>query len=136
MQKTPMLPFRKFISGITLLAQQTVTGKITDASGLPVAGVSVKAKKSGKIALTGSDGTFSISLPADDELEISSIGYVKQTVKTGSGPINISLVQSVEELGQVVLVGSRRAGRVKTETTSPVDVISMSQVSGLLPEWT
>ena len=130
MRKALLLIFLTFISGLTLIAQQTVTGTITDASGMPVAGVSVKAKKSGKIALTGSDGTFSISLPADDELEISSIGYVKQTVKTGSGPINISLVQSVEELGQVVLVGSRRAGRVKTETTSPVDVINMSQVSG------
>lgn len=130
MRKALLLIFLTFISGLTLLAQQTITGKITDANGQPLAGVSIKAKKSGKIALTGADGTFSLVVPADDELEISSIGYVKQTVKTGNGNITISLVQSVEELSQVVLVGSRRAGRVKTETTSPVDVISMSQVSG------
>lgn len=129
MRKALLLFFLTLFSGLTLLAQQTVTGKITDANGLPVAGVSVKAKKSGKLALTGADGTFSITLPAEDELEISSVGYVKQTVKTGSGPINITLAQSIEELGQVVLVGSRRAGRVKTETTAPVDVINISQVT-------
>lgn len=130
MRKALLLIFLTFISGLVLYAQQTITGKITDASGQPLAGVSIKAKKSGKIALTGADGTFSLVVPAEDELEISSIGYVKQTVKTGNGTVSVSLVQSVEELSQVVLVGSRRAGRVKTETTSPVDVISMSQVSG------
>ncbi|MBI5373041.1 MAG: TonB-dependent receptor [Sphingobacteriales bacterium] len=129
MRKAFLLFFLTLFSGLTLLAQQTVTGKITDTNGLPVAGVSVKAKKSGKLALTGADGTFSLTLPAEDELEISSVGYVKQTVKTGSGPINITLAQSIEELGQVVLVGSRRAGRVKTETTAPVDVINISQVT-------
>lgn len=130
MRKALLLIFLTFISGLVLYAQQTITGKITDASGQPLAGVSIKAKKSGKIALTGADGTFSLVVPAEDELEISSIGYVKQTVKTGNGTISVSLVQSVEELSQVVLVGSRRAGRVKTETTSPVDVINMSLVSG------
>lgn len=129
MRKALLLFFLSFFSGLTLLAQQTVTGKITDANGLPIAGVSVKATKSGKLALTGADGSFSLTLPGEDELEISSVGYVKQTVKTGSGPVNITLAQSIEELGQVVLVGSRRAGRVKTETTAPVDVINISQVT-------
>lgn len=130
MRKALLLLLITCISCVNLLAQQTVTGKITDAAGLPVAGVSIKAIKSGKIALSGADGSFSIILPEAEELEISSIGYVKQTVKPGNGPVMISLVQSIEELGQVVLVGSRRAGRVKTETTSPVDVINVAQVSG------
>ena len=130
MRKALLLIILTFISGSILLAQQTITGKVTDANGQPVAGVSIKAKKSGKIALTGADGSFSIELPGEDELEISSIGYVRQTVKSGNSPLTISLVQSIEELSQVVLVGSRRAGRVKTETTSPVDVINMAQVSG------
>lgn len=130
MRKALLLIFLIFISGPLLFAQQTITGKVTDASGQPIAGVSIKAKKSGKIALTGADGSFTLVLPGEDELEVSSIGYVKQTIKSGNGPLTISLVQSIEELSQVVLVGSRRAGRVKTETTSPVDVISMSQVSG------
>lgn len=127
MLKAHTLLFSLLIS-ISLLAQQTITGKITDANGLPVAGVTIKSLKSGKIALTGADGSFSLQLPASEELEVSSVGYVKQLIKAGTNPVNVTLVQSVEELGQVVLVGSRRAGRVKTETTAPVDVINASQV--------
>ena len=63
------------------MAQQPVTGKVTDANGLPVAGVSVKSKKTGKMALTGADGTFSLTVNSDDEIEISSIGFVQQTIK-------------------------------------------------------
>lgn len=109
-------------------AQQPITGKITDANGLPVAGVSVKSKKTGKLALTGADGTFSITVAADDELEISSVGFTTQTMAAKNAG-SITLLQSVEQLEQVVLVGSRRAGRVKTESTSPVDLINVGQAA-------
>lgn len=110
-------------------SQQTITGKITDSNGLPVSGVSVTAKKSGKMALSGADGSFSLSLSAEDELIITSVGYISQTVKS-TGNLQIKLQQSVEELDQVVLVGSRRAGRIKTETTAPVDIINVGQATG------
>lgn len=87
-------------------------------------------QKTGKMALTGADGTFSLTVNSDDEIEISSIGFVKQTIKANvTSPVNITLAQSIEELSQVVLVGSRRAGRAKTETTAPVDVINVSQAT-------
>lgn len=130
MRKALFLFFSFLLTGIAVIAQQAVTGKITDANGLPIAGVTVKSKKTGKMALTGADGTFSLTVNSDDELEVSSIGFVKQTLKANvSGPLNITLAQSIEELGQVVLVGSRRAGRVKTETTAPVDVINVAQAA-------
>ncbi|HEY6063527.1 MAG TPA: TonB-dependent receptor [Chitinophagaceae bacterium] len=115
------------IASITL-AQQTVTGKVTDANGLPLAGVSVKSKKTGKGTVTANDGTFRLSVSAGDELEISSVGYEPQTVTAGPGEIKVVLVQSTEELGQVVLVGSRGSGRAKTETAVPVDIIRINQV--------
>ncbi|MBK9569325.1 MAG: TonB-dependent receptor [Chitinophagaceae bacterium] len=115
--------------GIVTMAQQAVNGKITDQNGLPLAGVSVKSKKTGKFTTTAADGSFSLSVIADDELEISSVGYITQTVSASNPVINISLVQSVEEMSQVVLVGTRTAGRVKTETPVPVDVINVAQAS-------
>jgi len=130
MRKALFLLLTFMCIGVTVIAQQPVTGKVTDANGLPVAGVSVKSKKTGKMALTGADGTFSLTVNSDDEIEISSIGYVKQTIKANvTSPVNITLAQSIEELSQVVLVGSRRAGRAKTETTAPVDVINVSQAT-------
>lgn len=110
------------------MAQKTVSGKISDANGLPLAGVSIKSKKTGKTAFTAADGTFSIAVGADDQLEVTSVGYVTQTL-AATGNLSITLSQSVEELSQVVLVGTRRIGRVKTETTAPVDVINVGQTT-------
>ncbi|MBK6825594.1 MAG: carboxypeptidase-like regulatory domain-containing protein [Chitinophagaceae bacterium] len=109
-------------------AQQTITGKITDASGLPLAGVSVRSLKSGKLTSTGNDGSFSIAASSDDELEISMIGYLTQMIRA-TGPLSIVLAQDNQSLMEVVLVGTRRVGRVKTETTAPVDVINVAQAT-------
>ncbi len=116
-----------FITDIAF-AQQTVTGKVTDVNGLPLAGVSIKSVKTRKGTVTTSDGTFRLSVSASDELEISSVGYESQTVAIGSGELKIVMLQSAEELGQVVLVGSRGSGRAKTETAVPVDIIRINQV--------
>ncbi len=116
-----------FVANVTL-AQQTVTGKVTDANGIPLADVSVKSKKTGKGTTTASDGSFRLSVSAKDELEFSSVGYESQTVPAGAGEIKIVLVQSTEELSQVVMVGTRGSGRAKTETAVPVDIIRINQV--------
>lgn len=113
---------------ITAFAQKTVTGKITDASGIPLAGVSIKSVKTGKLATTGNDGSFTLNAAADDALEISMVGYLPQTV-SANGPLTITLGQDNQSLMEVVLVGTRRIGRVKTETTAPVDVIKVAQAT-------
>ena len=42
------------------------------------------------------------------------------------GLLSIALLAQTTELDQIVLLGSRSGGRVKTESPVPVDVISMS----------
>jgi iron complex outermembrane recepter protein len=115
-------------TGIMAIAQQTISGKVSDQYGLPIAGATVKSKKTGKVVITAADGSFSITTDAGDELEISSVGYAKQTLAAGAD-LKVTLSQAVEELGQVVLIGTRRIGRVKTETTAPVDVINVGQTT-------
>ncbi len=114
----------------SILAQRSITGKVTDSNGLPLAGVTVKAKKTGRGALTANDGSFRIQAAADDDLVISIVGYVTQTVSAANSDISISLVQDTVGMTEVVMVGTRRLGRVKTETTAPVDVINVGQVAG------
>ncbi len=117
------------LTGILVMAQQVVSGKVTDENGLPLAGVSVKSKKTGKGMITAADGTFRFTVSsAGDQLEISSVGYKTQTVAAGS-EISITLEGAIGELNQVVLLGTRRLGRVRTETTAPVDVINVAQAS-------
>jgi iron complex outermembrane recepter protein len=128
MSKFLFLLFPILFIATVINAQQTVSGKVTDESGAPLSGVSIKIKKTGKGTSTANDGTFSISVNSGDELEISSVGYESKTITVSTGNITIVLVQSAEELGQVVLVGSRGSGRAKTETAVPVDIIRINQV--------
>lgn len=129
MKKILLLCLAFIFAGLTCFAQQTISGKIVDANGVPLAGVNVKSKKTGKSTQTAADGTFKLAVGADDQLEISSIGYSTQTVAATGGTVNVTLETAITELNQVVLVGTRRVGRVKTETTAPVDVINISQAT-------
>ncbi len=130
MRKTLLLCTCVFFLFSAVSAQRVITGKVTDSNGLPLAGVIVTSKKTGKGTGTANDGTYSINVSTDDELEISLVGYIPQTIKAdGSVSFSVTLAQDEKSLAEVVLVGTRRAGRVKTETTAPVDVINVGQAT-------
>lgn len=120
-----------FTISISLAQTQPVTGKVTDAStGVPLEGVTIRVKSSGKGTHTNKDGRFNLNALPNDLLDISSIGYQsRQEPLNGRTDINITLLASVAELGQVVLVGTRGGGRIKTETPVPIDVINVNQAS-------
>lgn len=105
-----------------------VSGIITDAAtGQPVAGASVKIKGTGAGLVAGTNGRFTINAAGSDVLVISSAGYETQEVPVNNQTtLSILLERQAAELGQVVLVGTRRAGRMRTETPVPVDVINVS----------
>ncbi|HYK44706.1 MAG TPA: TonB-dependent receptor [Parafilimonas sp.] len=114
----------------TLIAQnRTITGKIIDASThTPLSNVSVKIKNSGMGAVTKADGGFSVTAQPGDVIEISYVGYTMQTVTVGDQSFySVELQPAFTELGEVVLVGSRSGGRIKTETTVPIDVVNVSR---------
>ena len=129
MRKALLLAALFVCTTLAVMAQRMVTGKILDANGMPVSGVTIKALKSGKMALTGADGSFSLAANEDDMLEITSIGYQKQTISAKSATLSVKMATSTETMGEVVMVGTRRAGRVKTETMAPVDVINVGQAT-------
>lgn len=87
---------------------RTIRGKVTDArDNTPLPGVTVKIVKTAAGTVTGTDGTYSISVPAGNtQLEFSFIGYETLTVPAGSdGTLNISLPLSSKNLEDVVVVG-------------------------------
>lgn len=113
----------------SLLAQKTITGKVTDPAGKPLSDVSIKSTKTQAGTSTAADGSFKLTVADDDVLQISMIGYAMQTVKTANlSSISIKLEATDTELSQIVLVGTRGAGRAKTETPVPVDVIRINQI--------
>jgi iron complex outermembrane receptor protein len=131
MKKLFLLSFMTMVM-LSLAAQQPLNGTVTDTKGLPIATATVKSISSAKMTITGADGSFSVQAAAGDEIEITSIGFAPKRIKLSSEKvIIIQLELSPAEMEQVVLVGSRKAGRIKTETTAPVDVISIGQVAAV-----
>ena len=110
--------------------KQTVKGKITDKSGNPLEDVSVLIKSTRTGTATDKDGNFSIDAAPTDILVFSIIGYKTIEERVGSNTsMSITLEAGSTDLGEVVLVGTRRLGRVKTETAVPVDVVNIGQAA-------
>src|SRR6476620_5607809 len=64
---------------------KTVTGKVTDATGQPLPGVSVTIKGTQFGATTNSNGEFSIVVPDDNAtLVFSYVGYDSQETRVGT----------------------------------------------------
>ncbi len=87
-------------------AQRTVTGKITTTNNLPVAGATVAVKGTNLATSTGSDGSFSLNVPANSNtLIITSIGFGDQEVTIGSGPVNVTLSETSTSMNEIVVTG-------------------------------
>ena len=107
---------------------QTISGKITDGlKGAPLSGAYVVNKTTGATAVAESDGSFTINAKPGDLLVISNVGHKEYNLTVGSDTqLNISMEPTLVEIGQVVVLGSRRSGRVKSETAVPVDVVNIT----------
>lgn len=102
-----------FAFQVAVAQNRTVTGKVTDSKdGSPVVGASVVVKGSKSGTLTGSDGSFSLSVAAGAKtLVVSSVGYGSAEVTiSSSNTANVALQSTSDALADVVVVGygSRR----------------------------
>lgn len=92
--------------GSSALAQITVSGTVSDASG-PVPGVNIVVKGTTNGAQTDFDGNYSLDDVANDAtLVFSYIGYTSQEVAVnGQSTVNVTLQEDVEALAEVVVIG-------------------------------
>jgi len=97
-----------FLTG-TLLAQKTITGRITDPSGNPVPNASIQVRGTTTGTTSKADGTFSLTAPATaTDLVISSVGFEPTTVAIQGPIVNVSLRTAANELASVVVTGYSR----------------------------
>lgn len=89
------------------LAQtKEVRGKVTDANGIPVSGVSIVERGSRKGTVTDANGEFRLQVAEGASLQVSSVGYDTQSVTVGaSSTLDISLSTSSQSLSEVVVTG-------------------------------
>ena len=108
--------------------KKTISGSVKDSKGYPIEGASIKIKSSKTGTSTNKEGAFTLAVNETDVLEIVSVGFKTKNVAVKSGSFNIYLEAAVTELQEVVMVGSRKGGRTKTESPVPVDVINVNSV--------
>lgn len=96
---------------LTSIAQQSISGKVTNASGAPIPNVSVVVKGTTVGTTTAADGTYSISVPASaKQLTFSSLSYESQDVTIGNRKtISVVLAEAgATEMTGVVVTGISR----------------------------
>ncbi|MEH6680364.1 MAG: TonB-dependent receptor [Sediminicola sp.] len=102
----------------------TVTGRVQDASGIPLSGANILEKGTTNGVQADFDGNFSIRVSGNDAvLEISYIGFAAQEINVdGRTEINITMEESTASLDEVVVVGY---GSVKrSDLTSAISTVS------------
>jgi TonB-linked SusC/RagA family outer membrane protein len=93
---------------VSAWAQRTVSGRVTDDKGAPVANASVTVRGTTTGTVTAADGSFSLSVPANARiLVISSIGMATQEISiTNQTSVNVSLqAAAASSMEEVVVVG-------------------------------
>ena len=92
---------------VSLSAQSTITGIVTDENGEPLIGAGVLVEGTSVGAVTGLDGDYTLTVPADAEnLVFSFIGLADQVVPiAGRTQIDVILAADNTILDEVVVVG-------------------------------
>ncbi|MDW7695995.1 SusC/RagA family TonB-linked outer membrane protein [Flammeovirgaceae bacterium SG7u.111] len=104
------------------MAQTMVKGKVTTTDGEELPGVSIIVKGSSKGAVTGIDGNFSLEVDSKSAILVFSyIGFLTQEIQVdGRTDFNISLVEDITQLTEVVVIGygTQRREDVTTAVTT------------------
>jgi TonB-linked SusC/RagA family outer membrane protein len=94
--------------GLTLQAQFTASGKVTDESGNPLIGVTIVIKGGTTGTLSDADGNYSLSIPDNSAtLVFSYLGYaeVEREANSSQGNLNLSLTEKATIMDEVVVSG-------------------------------
>src|SRR6476469_7909845 len=109
MRKILMLLLGTLLLSLQLLAQnRTITGNVTDANGVAISGASIKVKGTSQGTVTGTDGSFSLSVPTNARtLVVSAVGQTAQEISIGNqSNLNVTLQAGAQQnLQEVVVVG-------------------------------
>jgi Ca-activated chloride channel family protein len=92
---------------IAFTQTRTITGKVVDNSGLPIAGVSVTVKGTSKGTITDQDGNYKIVVAPDDKiLQFSMIGFLTINEKIGErSKISVIIQEDTVALSEMVVIG-------------------------------
>lgn len=136
MKRILLLTALFFMAVTCLIAQRTVSGKVTDDSGEGLPGVNVVIKGTTTGVTTDLDGNYQISIDDGATLVFSYVGFETQEVQVGSrSTIDLSM-SGATELQEVVVtalgITRKKDGDISSASIVKTDVVERSGESGLL----
>ena len=118
----------------------TVRGTVVDAeAGTPISGANILVVGTQRGTATNADGQYELALPAGAyTLRASFVGYnaVNRSVTVQAGQtstVDFDL-QPGSTLDNVVVIGSRSAGRSALQSAVPVDALPVDELTARLPQ--
>lgn len=123
------------VAGASVMAQQTVSGRVTTPDGAPLPGVSILVKGTTTGTSTDVDGRFAIAVPDNNSvLVVSFIGYTTQEITVGARTnVDIQMSEDVTELSEVVVtaLGIEREKKALTYSVQDVKTEEISKAREL-----
>jgi TonB-linked SusC/RagA family outer membrane protein len=111
---------------------KTITGKVVDKTDEPIPGASVSVRGTTIVAITSIDGNFSLKVPENATIRISSVGYTSQEIPVnGENNFLIKLSEDDLQLGEIVVVGY--GVQKKVNMTGAVSSVDFSKAAESRP---
>lgn len=126
---TPLLVL--FIS-FSYSQEKTVSGVVTDQSGLPLPGVSVVEVGTTNGTQTDFDGNYTINVDQGNQLRFSYIGQKTVNMTVGaSNTMNVQMEEDAQALEEVVVVGY--GSKSRELSTSAISTVSAEKIEAFVP---
>lgn len=121
------------LAAVTAMAQNvSITGKVADSNGEPLIGVSVFVRGTTIGTMTDAEGTFALEVPAGASIEVSSVGFVTQTIAVGDQrKFDIVLEDDNELLEATVVIGYGSVKRTNFTGSVQTHNVAESAVSAV-----
>ncbi len=114
-----------------VFSQITVTGVVSDESGIPLPGASVIVVGTTNGTQADFDGNYTLSnVSSDASISVSYVGFLAQQLSVnGQNTINVQLVEDTAQLEEVVVIGY--GTQKKESVTGAVSTISSQDIIAL-----
>ena len=119
-------------SRLSVAADVTVQGRVTDENNAPLTGVTVSIKGTTRGTTTDAGGSYSINAPEKGTLVFSFVGYTTQEIPIGNqSKLNVSLAPDARTLNEIAVVGvgyGEQRRRDVTGAIGSVDIKTLQDV--------
>ncbi|WP_047419781.1 TonB-dependent receptor [Cellulophaga sp. Hel_I_12] len=126
-----LTPLLVLFFSFALAQDKTITGNVTDQSGMPLPGVSVLIVGSTTGTQTDFDGNYTINASEGQQLRFSYIGQkTTERLVGASNTINVQLQEDAQALDEVVVVGY--GVQRKRDLTAAISTIKGEEIANLI----